>query len=89
MIGAPVVLTPPDVLFDSRRWDHQKWYTYILQHPLIMVGLFGMVLILLSVAGGEETEFWVFKHFHLSKWSRIVSFATGILFVLMMLKDIL
>ena len=82
-------LTPPEVLFNPQRWVDQKWYTYLMQHPALIVGGFGMILIFLSVAGGEKTEFWVFKHFHLSKWSRVVSFVTGILFVLFMLGNML
>lgn len=81
MIGAPVQLTHPDVLFNPQRWADQKWYTYVLQHPALIVGAFGFLLLVLAVAGGEKTEFWVFKNFHLSKWSRIVSFVTGFAFV--------
>jgi len=82
-------LLPPEVLFNPQRWANQKWWEYLMQHPTLIVGGFGLILIFLSVAGGEKTEFWVFKHFHLSKWSRIVSFVTGLLFTLVMLKDLL
>lgn len=80
-----VQLTPPEVLFNPARWADQKWYTYLMQHPALIVGGFGFILVFLSVAGGEKTEFWVFKNFHLSKASRIISFVTGIAFITYML----
>ena len=85
LLGGPVVLTPPEVLFNPQRWQDQKWYTYVLQHPALIVGAFGFILVFLSVAGGEKTEFWVFKNFTLSKWSRITSFVTGVAFIAYML----
>lgn len=79
-------LTPPDVLFGPKpKPVVTHWYDYVLQHPYVLVGLFGILLVFLSIAGSADFEFWIFKKLTLTTTTRVIAFITGLLFIFMML----
>jgi hypothetical protein len=66
-----------------------KWYIYLFEHPILLLGLFGMFLIFLSIVGDENFDFWLFKHIMLTRWTKIVSFVTGLSFIAVMLYTLI